>query len=69
MRQFDHCYINEQVEVFREINPTAENLAQYIFNCLVEELKQLNKDVEVLAIKVWESPEACAMYLPGGKEE
>lgn len=65
LEQFDHCYINETVEAFRTINPTAENLAQYIFNCLVEELEEENKDVKVLAVKVWESPEACAVYLPG----
>lgn len=68
LEQFDHCYINEAVEAFREINPTAENLAKYIFNCLVEELKQENKEVAVLAVKVWESPEACAVYFPGEVE-
>jgi len=73
LEQFDHCYINEAVEAFRTtegkkgLNPTAENLAQYIYHCLTEELQQVGKPVEVLAVKVWESPEACATYLPGGK--
>jgi 6-pyruvoyltetrahydropterin/6-carboxytetrahydropterin synthase len=31
----DHKYLNEDVEYFKEVNPTAENLAIFIYNFLV----------------------------------
>lgn len=65
--QFDHSYINEDVAAFRALNPTAENLAYYIFSSIEEELG--SKNAKVLSVKVWESPEACATYFPKARPE
>lgn len=51
---FDHKIINEQVE----FNPTAENLAIWIFNCLSESLN--TSSYYVSKLEVYESPDSFA---------
>lgn len=55
----DHRYLNE-VEPFDAINPSAENLAKYIFDKLAAALNDGN--VRVSLIRVWESEHAAASY-------
>jgi 6-pyruvoyltetrahydropterin/6-carboxytetrahydropterin synthase len=57
--QLDHTYLNE-LAPFRELSPSSENIARYLF----EELgKAFNNDnVTVEKINVWESDNACASY-------
>jgi 6-pyruvoyltetrahydropterin/6-carboxytetrahydropterin synthase len=52
---FDHSYINE-VKPFDKTNPTAENLAFYIFNQMKDNFPNLKEVV------VWESEDARAIY-------
>jgi 6-pyruvoyltetrahydropterin/6-carboxytetrahydropterin synthase len=47
LNKFDHKNLNLDTEAFKDINPTAENIAVVIYNILREELK---KDY---TIKVW----------------
>ncbi len=55
----DHTYLNE-LSPFDEINPTAENIAAYIYSELA---KQLNSDTtRVSAITIWETERACVRY-------
>ncbi len=55
----DHSYLNE-ISPFDEINPTAENIAAFIFTELA---KKLNSDTtQVSAITVWETERACVRY-------
>lgn len=58
--QLDHICLNE-LEVFREHNPTSENIARYIFG-------QLQKEVSSAAflkeIRVWEGPQNYASFFP-----
>jgi len=56
----DHQYLNE-LEAFKEINPTAENLAQYIYNTLKQN-ELFNGNVKLNYIKVWESPKSAVIY-------
>ncbi|VAW90267.1 6-carboxy-5,6,7,8-tetrahydropterin synthase [hydrothermal vent metagenome] len=57
--QLDHRYLNE-VPPFDEINPTAENIAAFLFKGLSE---KLNSDVlRVSAITLWETERACVRY-------
>ena len=58
--KFDHQYLNE-LEIFAEKNPTAENLAEEIFNQL-EMSEIFNDAVKLTAVKVYESPKSCVMY-------
>ncbi|MFC1541248.1 6-carboxytetrahydropterin synthase QueD [Candidatus Latescibacterota bacterium] len=57
--KFDHRNLND-LEQFRDINPTAENLAKYIFDRLSE---KLNSDaVTVLSVTVAESDKYRVTY-------
>jgi 6-pyruvoyltetrahydropterin/6-carboxytetrahydropterin synthase len=57
--RLDHRYLNE-LEPFTEINPTAENIAAYLY---AEISKQLNNDtVTVNALTLWETERACVRY-------
>ncbi len=56
----DHYYLNE-TEAFSEINPTAENIAKYIFDELVSK-PAFSQDIKVRAIRVWESPHSAVTY-------
>ena len=57
--QLDHRYLNE-LEPFREINPTAENIAAYMYR---EISARLNSDtIKVNAVTLWETDRACVRY-------
>jgi 6-pyruvoyltetrahydropterin/6-carboxytetrahydropterin synthase len=59
LEEFDHKYLNE-LEAFRDRNPSSENLARYLFERLGT---VLNGDgVRVLRVNVWESDTSCAAY-------
>lgn len=60
MVKLDHYYLNE-IEPFCTINPTAENLAKYIYEKL-SETTVFNDNVKLRTIKVWESPNSAAAY-------
>jgi len=59
LQKLDHTHINELLP-FRELNPTSENIAKYLY----EELsKSINKDnIVVSKIKVSETPNAGVFY-------
>jgi 6-pyruvoyltetrahydropterin/6-carboxytetrahydropterin synthase len=52
----DHTFINDLPE-FREVNPTAENLARYIYGKMKEEYAG-----SLYKVKVWETESAAASY-------
>lgn len=52
----DHKYLNETAP-FNEINPTAENIAAYIYN----ELKRIIGNELDIEIEVWESETSSAL--------
>jgi len=57
--ELDHRYLNEIVP-FDEINPTAENIASYIYRGVGE---LINDDrVRVKSITLWETERACVRY-------
>ena len=55
LEYFDHKYINELPE-FKILNPTAENLAAFIYNKIKLEIKQIS------SVSIWETPTSCAKY-------
>lgn len=58
--RLDHRYINE-IEPFDKINPTAENLAKYIYDEFsINEI--FNEDAKLLAVSVFESPKSSVRY-------
>lgn len=58
--KLDHFYLNE-LDSFVEDNPTAENIAKYIYE-QVETSPLFVNDIKVKMIKVWESPKSAVTY-------
>ena len=57
--KLDHYYLND-IPPFTEINPTAENIAAYLFEGLA---KLLNDErIRVKAITLWETERACVRF-------
>jgi 6-pyruvoyltetrahydropterin/6-carboxytetrahydropterin synthase len=59
MARLDHRYLNE-TPPFDKLNPSAENLAKFIYDELSRTLNDGN--VSVSLIRVWESEKAAAAY-------
>jgi 6-pyruvoyltetrahydropterin/6-carboxytetrahydropterin synthase len=57
--QLDHRYLND-LEPFKQINPTAENIAAYMFREISERLN--SKTIKVTAVTLWETERACVRY-------
>ncbi|MGI6451876.1 MAG: 6-carboxytetrahydropterin synthase QueD [Syntrophomonadaceae bacterium] len=57
LEPFDHCCLND-IAPFNQINPTAENLAKYIF----DQAKKRLAGYRVAVVRVWESGTAFASY-------
>ena len=55
----DHKDLNE-LEEFKTVNPTAENIALFIFRAAENEISGIDKEVRVLRVSVWESDKSCA---------
>jgi len=55
----DHSYLNEVVP-FTECNPTSENLAKYIYECMEKEL--IDKPVAISEVEVYESEKSSVIY-------
>lgn len=59
LSRFDHVCLND-VEPFRSINPSSENIARIIFS----ELSETIGEIVISKVEVWESPESRAAYIP-----
>ncbi|MBU4305638.1 MAG: 6-carboxytetrahydropterin synthase QueD [Candidatus Omnitrophica bacterium] len=59
LRYFDHCYVND-TEYFKKVNPTSENIAQFIFDALGRKMKR--KKYGLLRVGVWETQGSRATY-------
>lgn len=55
----DHAYLNK-LKVFKTRNPSAENIAKYIYDRLKLSIK--HKGLSVKSVSVWESDNSCATY-------
>ncbi len=59
LQSLDHSHLNE-MPAFKEVNPTSENIAKFLYQELG---KQLNSDgAKVSKVKVSETPGAGAFY-------
>ena len=59
--ELDHRYLNE-LPIFSATNPTAENLARYIFDSLEASKIFVDSTANLKAIRVYESPRSCVTY-------
>ena len=60
--RLDHQFLND-IEPFRQLNPSAENMARYIYEKVSAGL-QKREGVRVDAVKLWETDTASATYRP-----
>lgn len=57
----DHRYLNE-LQPFDITNPTAENIAKYIYEQLINRSTFIETTVRVQFVKVWESTHSAVAY-------
>lgn len=55
LEKLDHKYLNN-IAYFKKVNPTSENIAKYIYDCLK------NKLPGIKSVTVWESENSSATY-------
>ncbi|MDP2942439.1 MAG: 6-carboxytetrahydropterin synthase QueD [Candidatus Omnitrophota bacterium] len=55
----DHCDLN-RINFFKKGNPSAENIAKYIYINLKKTIK--SKSAFLRRISVWETKDSCATY-------
>lgn len=60
--ELDHRYLNELPIFSKKINPTAENIAQYVFETLSASEIFTDSTAHLKAIRVYESPRSCVTY-------
>lgn len=61
LSELDHRYLNE-LPAFAAENPTAENLARYIFRRLQALLDERFGGVRMAGVQVWETPGQGVLY-------
>jgi len=59
VNKLDHRFLND-LKPFKEINPTAENIAKYIFSELSKVVN--NNKTKIKSIKLWETEKSAVMY-------
>jgi 6-pyruvoyltetrahydropterin/6-carboxytetrahydropterin synthase len=62
--RLDHQFIND-LEPFKTVNPSAENMAKYFYDEVTRQMKDLPQGARVTDIEVWETDTAGARYQPG----
>ena len=60
--EFDHQYLNE-LEMFADKNPTAENIAKEIYDKLSTS-EIFSGTTTLKGVRVYESPKSCVTYFP-----
>ncbi len=58
LSRFDHSYLNE-LEEFRQENPTTENVSKIVYENLNEKLPP---EISVAKVRTWESENCAAAY-------
>ena len=62
VERLDHQFLND-IEPFRQQNPSAENMAKYFYEEVSARLKQMtNGRVRVRQVKLWETDTTTATY-------
>jgi 6-pyruvoyltetrahydropterin/6-carboxytetrahydropterin synthase len=63
IRSLDHKYLNE-LSPFDVMNPSAENIAKYIYDQTAKQLHEAPNGAGVSSITVWETDVSAATYRP-----
>ena len=60
----DHQFLND-LDAFKIVNPSAENLAKYFYDETHRQLKDLPAGAGITEVTVWETDTASAQFRPG----
>ncbi len=60
LNTLDHHFLNE-LDTFKDINPSSENIARHIFKYLSGKLN--HDDIRISKVTAWESDDASASYM------
>ena len=60
----DHQFLND-LEPFKTVNPSAENLAKYFYDETQRQLTSLPAGANIAEVTVWETDTASAQFRPG----
>ncbi len=63
IRSLDHRFLNDSAP-FDTINPSAENIARYIYDETSKQMKQPPNGAGISSITVWETDVTAATYRP-----
>lgn len=67
--EFDHAMINKDVPYFKTINPTAENIGKYLCERIQDSIGNEVNEPVVEYVKIWETENNCAVYIPEVEED
>ena len=59
VKELDHTFLNDHPN-FKETNPTAENIAVYLFQEIQKRIT--SPEVSMHAITIWENDRNCVIY-------
>lgn len=59
VKELDHTFLNDHPH-FQRMNPTAENIAQYLFTEIAKRIE--TDDVQMHSITIWENDRNCVTY-------
>lgn len=60
----DHQYLND-LEAFKVVNPSAENMAKYFYDETLRGLTSLPEGAGITEVTVWETDTSSAQFRPG----
>jgi len=60
----DHQFLND-LDAFKIVNPSAENLAKYFYDETRRQLRDLPAGAGITEVTVWETDTASAQFRPG----
>ncbi len=61
--EIDHQFLND-LEPFKTVNPSAENMAKYFYEQMTARLKEMPQGARLIEAVVWETDTANAVYRP-----
>jgi len=64
--EVDHRFLND-LEPFKTVNPSAENMAKYFYEQMTARLKGMPAGARLVEATIWETDTASAVYRPEEK--
>lgn len=61
LEPMDHQYLND-LPPFRDMNPTAENIAKYLYETLAPHPLFSGRNARLASVRVWESAHSSVRY-------